>query len=189
MWSQLVATGAGSPVPVRHSVSGGNMNECPVYGVTDDGQVSVGLAVAGARRYLPARDGPWRLRCPRFPRLHAMVHVFLSSNPTGARRSSSVAARSEFIYRRGCPSGFVESQGISPVKPQRRAINVTGSLKVISLPVPRLMGVGSSMTSGVRNTASAAYSAQGNPRLVGCPTVVDRLIMSFACASGKPVRT
>jgi hypothetical protein len=30
MWSQLVATGAGSPVPNRHSANGGNMNECPV---------------------------------------------------------------------------------------------------------------------------------------------------------------
>jgi len=54
-------------------------------------------------------------------------------------------------------------------------------------------GAGIALASALVATALAATSASAEvvnyTDKWACPTFVDRLIMSFACASGKPVRT
>ena len=104
----------------------------------------VALAPASPRGCGLRACEPFISRCPasQLARNHATVRRRPSSNSVAAWNQISRAARLVSSTRRGCPSGLLASQRISPVKSVACATSATSSRIKISRPTPILRGSG-----------------------------------------------
>src|SRR5262245_65806648 len=90
-----------------------------------------------------AAGGSFRRSAPYFtadPRYHSIVRPSPSSNDVLATKPNTVVARDVSSILRGCPSGFVASHTMRPLKPVSFAMSPTRSLIEMSCPAPTLTG-------------------------------------------------
>jgi len=76
-------------------------------------------------------------------------------------KANSRSALDTSSFRRGCPSGLVESQIIAPEKPVFRAINSTSCLIWISKLLPRFTGSGLSYRIAARTMLAQHLRRRG----------------------------